>query len=129
MPYIHVRVSKKLSDDEINTIQTQTTDAMARIMGKKREVTVVQIENSPAGYWSLNGIQQTPSDPACAYVDIKVTAGTNSDEEKANMIGFMFDSLKNTIDSLQDATYVVIHEIPGVSWGYGGKTQAQRAII
>ncbi len=129
MPYIHIRVSREISDAQINTIQTETTNAMAQIMGKKRELTVVQIESSPADKWSLNGIPQSQSDPVCAYVEIKITAGTNSDEEKADMIQFMVDSLQNTLDSLQEVTYVVIHEIPGVSWGYGGVSQAHRATL
>jgi phenylpyruvate tautomerase PptA (4-oxalocrotonate tautomerase family) len=35
--------------------------------------------------------------------------------------------LKESVGVVQEACYVVIDDIPADSWGYDGKTQAQRA--
>jgi len=35
--------------------------------------------------------------------------------------------LKDVAGTVQEACYVVIHDIPANSWGYNGKTQEERA--
>jgi 4-oxalocrotonate tautomerase len=60
-------------------------------------------------------------------MDIKVTAGTNSDAEKAAMVEAGHTLLVDVLGVLPEATYVIIHDLPGGNWGYAGKTQAARA--
>lgn len=64
-----------------------------------------------------------------AYVDIKVTKGTNTPEEKEEMIAQSIIMLQDIVGTIQEACYVVVDDIPGDSWGYNGKTQAMRALL
>lgn len=100
---------------------------MESIMGKRREVTVVHILESEPHLWATNGVGLKPEDPVAAYVDIKVTEGTNTPEQKSEMIFQTVTMLQEVIGAIQEACYVVIDDISGDSWGYNGKTQAARA--
>ena len=100
---------------------------MNQVMGKKPEVTVVHIMESEQNEWSVNSQELNDDNPIGAYVDIKVTQGTNTPEEKSKMIDETVLMLKNTVGAIQEACYVVVHDISADSWGYNGKTQYARA--
>ena len=127
MPYINIRLGNNLNNEQRKQLYEETTSLMNTVMGKRREVTV-HIQESRPQQWSTNAIPLTNKEPIGAYVDIKVTDGTNTSEEKAEMISQTAKMLKNVVGIIQEACYVVIDDIPADAWGYNGKTQAARAI-
>ncbi len=127
MPYINIRIGCHLKTEQKKKLYEQTTSLMNTVMGKRPEVTVVEIQESEPSQWSTNAIPLTPQDPISAYVDIKITKGTNTEQEKANMISQTVNMLQDVVGTMQEACYVVIDDMPGHSWGYDGKTQAARA--
>ena len=127
MPYINIRLGKNLNNEQRIQLFEQTTSLMNTVMRKRREVTVVHIQESEPQQWSTNSIPLTPNSPPGAYVDIKVTDGTNTIEEKAEMISQTVKMLTNVVGIIQEACYVVIDDLPADSWGYNGKTQAARS--
>jgi len=127
MPYINIRLGTTLEDAQRKQLQEQTTSLMNTVMGKRREVTVVHIDESDPGQWSENACSLLADNPVGAYVDIKVTDGTNTPEEKSEMIFRTVEMLKDVVGAVQEACYVVIDDVPANSWGYNGKTQAARA--
>jgi 4-oxalocrotonate tautomerase len=127
MPYINIRLGTTLDNEQRGQLQQKTTLLMNTIMGKRQEVTAVHIQEDNPQQWAINSVALNPENPICAYVDIKVTAGTNTSEEKANMISETIKMLRDEIGTIQEACYVVVDEIPANSWGYNGKTQAIRA--
>jgi len=127
MPYINIRIGTTLDDIQKQELFKTTTSLMNTVMKKRREVTVVHIQESQASQWSTNADQLSPNEPVGAYVDIKVTKGTNTVEEKKEMIAKTVKMLQDTIGTIQEACYVVIDDISGDSWGYNGQTQAMRA--
>ncbi len=127
MPYINLRLGATLDATQQNRLYAQTTSLMNTIMGKRPEVTVVHIQESEPHLWSTNASALCANSPVGAYVDIKVTEGTNTPEEKAEMISETVKMLKEIVGVVQEACYVVIDDIPANSWGYNGKTQAERA--
>jgi len=129
MPYINIRIGKTLDAPQRQQLYATTTSLMKNIMGKRAEVTVVHIQEDAAHYWSTNGATLSADDPVGAYVDIKVTEGTNTPDEKAEMIAETVKMLQKEAGAVQEACYVVIDDIPANSWGYNGKTQAARAAL
>lgn len=127
VPYINIRLGATVDAAQQNKLYAQTTSLMNTIMGKRPEVTVVHIQESEPHFWSTNTTVLDENSPIGAYVDIKVTEGTNTPEEKAEMISETVKLLKEVIGTVQEACYVVIDDIPANSWGYDGKTQAERA--
>lgn len=127
MPYINIRLGTTLDSTQRDKLYQKTTFFMNTIMGKRREVTVVHIQESEPYLWSTNALTLTAEDPVGAYVDIKVTEGTNTPEEKAEMLSQTVKMLQDVAGAVQEACYVVITDIPANSWGYNGETQAARA--
>jgi len=127
MPYINIRLGKNLDNEQRIQLFEQTTTLMNTVMRKRREVTVVHIQESEPQQWSTNSIPLTSKSPVGAYVDIKVTDGTNTVEEKAEMVSQTVKMLNDVVGIIQEACYVIINDIPADSWGYNGKTQAARA--
>lgn len=127
MPYIDIRLGGNLDNEQRKQLYEKTTSLMNTVMGKRREVTVVHIQESDAQQWSTNAIPLTVKAPIAAYVDIKITDGTNTPEEKAEMISQTVKMLNDVVGTIQEACYVVIDDVPANSWGYNGKTQAARA--
>ena len=127
MPYINIRVGKNLDPTQQQQLFSRTTSLMKRVMGKRAEVTVVHLQESEPHLWSTHAAVLTHKDPVGAYVDIKVTEGTNTPEEKSEMLSQTVKMLQETVGAIQEACYVVIDDIPADSWGYNGKSQAQRA--
>lgn len=127
MPYINIRLGTTLESTQRKRLYEKTTALMNTVLGKRREVTVVHIQESEPQQWSTNAVQLSPNEPIGAYVDIKVTDGTNTPEEKAEMISKTVGMLKDVVGTTQEACYVVIDDVPANSWGYDGITQAARA--
>ena len=124
MPYIDLQVQPAPSPEQAAALARGITDAMAEVAGKRREVTAVRISAAAATLWSIGG-------EACsgttAYLDAKITNGTNSAGEKADLLHRLHALLVDTLGELAEASYLVIHELPAESWGYAGVTQAARA--
>ena len=127
MPYINIRVGTTLESTQRERLFEKTTSLMNTLMGKRREVTAVHIQESASHHWATNAISLSADDPVGAYVDIKVTDGTNTAEEKAAMIAETVKMLQEVVGTVQEACYVVIDDIAADSWGYNGRTQAARA--
>lgn len=128
MPYINIRTAgEPLTGEQIRRLATKTTEHMTKIMGKKGTLTSVRIEPTDPLLWAVGGDQITEGRGRAAHMDIKVTAGTNSDAEKAAMVEAGHRLLVDVLGALPEATYVIIHDLPGGNWGYAGKTQAARA--
>lgn len=128
MPYINIRLGCKLSNEQKKIINQKMTSLMNLVMGKNPEVTVVHIMESEQSEWSVNSLELNEENPIGAYVDIKVTQGTNTPEEKSKMIEETVLMLKDTVGAIQEACYVVVHDISADSWGYNGKTQYARVL-
>ncbi len=127
MPYINIRLGTTLDSGQRDQLYQKTTFFMDAIMGKRREVTVVHIQENNPEQWAVNAVALNTKDPTGAYVDIKVTQGTNTADEKAEMLFQTVKMLQDVVGTIQEACYVVIDDVPANSWGYNGKTQAVRA--
>lgn len=126
MPFVHIRISGfELEPTQIETVQKGATQLMASVMRKKAELTAVLVETHDTARWSIGGQQV----PRAAHLDVKVTAGTNSADEKAEFVRQAHDLLRSALGaSLPLATYVVVDEVSADAWGYGGLTQEARRV-
>ncbi|MEP3474678.1 MAG: tautomerase family protein [Hyphomicrobiales bacterium] len=128
MPFINITHSgSKLSEEQRGKLFKETTRLMNEVMHKKEELTSVRIDNYEAGDWAIGSKRMSMSSSSAVYMDIKVTQGTNTAEEKSEMIRQSTLMLKEIIGPVAEASYVVIHEVAGDSWGYNGLTQLARA--
>lgn len=127
MPFIHLRLAAapgvEVDDHELARL---LTDLAASTLGKRRDLTAVRIERcSPQG-WFIGGLGVAPRLLSTAHVQIQVTAGSNTPQEKARFVRDAFEQLSTLLGGLHDTSYVVVEEVAADGWGYGGQTQAAR---
>jgi 4-oxalocrotonate tautomerase len=125
MPFINVKVAgAQLEKPQTVALQKGITSLMAEVLHKKGPLTAVLVEQVPAAGWSIGGEPVTRA----AQVDAFVSAGTNTPEEKTRFIAAAYALLRQVLGSdLPEVSYVMVHDIPMNSWGYGGRTQEYRA--
>jgi len=121
MPYVQLRIAAAQPVPAAR-LGAETTRLMAEVMGKRREVTVVEVVATTSA-WFVAG---APVAGPAAYADIKITRGSNSEAEKARLLADFQRMLTEELGPLSAPAYVVIHEIPGTDWGYDGQPQASR---
>jgi 4-oxalocrotonate tautomerase len=104
------------------------TDLTAEVLKKKRELTAVCIEYVAPEQWYIGGIQLGPQPMSSFFLEIKITEGTNTKDDKAAYVSRVFAVIEEIVGPLAAASYIVIHEVQADSWGYQGQTQEFRYI-
>ena len=123
MPYINVKLNVKESDELKEKIVDIVLENTTNILNKKKEVTSVLVEFVSQKSWSIGGKNSTTF-----YLDIKITKGTNTKEQKANYIKRCYEDFQGLLGEVNPASYIVIDEVEADSWGFEGLTQEYRYI-
>lgn len=123
MPYINVKLNAKESDELRKRVVDIVMNNTTNILNKKADVTSVLVEFVLQNSWSVGG-----KDCVTFYLDIKITKGTNTKEQKSNYIKKCYKDFQELLGEIAPASYIVINEIDGDSWGFEGLTQEYRYI-
>lgn len=124
MPYLKLQFKQKIAKEKQEQLAKSFTLMMNSIMGKKQEVTAVDINDNTSGSWYINGVEQEIT----SHLDIYITQGTNTQEEKSQMIYESNKLLKEIVGTLPEASYIIIKDIEADSWGFDGFTQKERKL-
>ncbi len=128
MPYLNVKLampeSAELAEKVVTVLMKHTTE----ILGKKPEVTSIQVDFVSPHLWFVNGIRVSEQNAVTFYLDIKITDGTNTKAEKAKYIKQIFKDIEAIIGTITPASYIVIHDVRADAWGFQGHTQEYRFI-
>jgi 4-oxalocrotonate tautomerase len=123
MPLIQITLAGPQAGPEtIRRLQQQTTHLMQSILHKEAALTVVSVTQLPADAFSADG----EAVAAGASLQAMITAGTNSETDKAAFIFAANAMLTAAIGATTAPIYVALLELPADSWGYDGQTQAAR---
>jgi 4-oxalocrotonate tautomerase len=126
MPTLQLKLSPSLAPAVEAALASDLTRLTAERLGKRPEVTALMIETLPATRWFI-GAQAGPG--PTAWLEISITAGTNTPSQKADFIAAAHGALQHHLGGeqpLAPASYVIVRELPAGDWGYGGQTQAAR---
>jgi 4-oxalocrotonate tautomerase len=126
MPTLNLKIAPLQNPQVYASLGRALTRITARQLGKRAEVTAVMIEDLPAAQWFTGGREiRRPT----AMLEISVTQGTNTAAQKAAFIDAAFAELQRQLapgEALEEASYVIVRELPATDWGYDGITQAER---
>lgn len=125
MPMITLQISRPLDADVRLAVTRAVTDLTAELLGKKRELTALSI--SHVAHWSVGTVSVDEAHTAF-YLDVRITAGTNTKKEKAAYLSALWPTLEDLLGPLHPASYIVVTDIAADSWGYGGETQELRHV-
>ncbi len=128
MPTLTLKLSPALPAERLEALAKALTRITAQTLGKRAEVTAVLIEPLPAQAWFIGG---EPLQGASAWLEICITAGTNSEAQKAAFVEQAHAELRRQLGQdkvFETASYVIVHELPATDWGYAGHTQRARQL-
>ncbi|OGB25977.1 MAG: 4-oxalocrotonate tautomerase [Burkholderiales bacterium RIFCSPLOWO2_02_FULL_57_36] len=128
MPYLNIKLSAAPSVETSRLVAAALTEITAEILRKKRELTAVTVEYIDPASWFIGGTPVAETERQSVYLDIKITRGTNTKDEKEEYVARAFAVLEKIFGTLHSASYVVIHEVDAEDWGYQGRTQAFRFV-
>ncbi len=128
MPFLNIRIASSFVGETCTKISTLLTDLTANVLRKKRELVAIEVEFIEPQKWFIGGVAIDQIHATSFYLDIKVTEGTNTKNEKADFVRLVFAGLADVLGNVAAASYIVIHEVGADSWGYQGQTQEFRYV-
>lgn len=91
MPTLVLKLTPLQNPERYQALARALTDHTVQLLGKRREVTAVVIDDLPAARWHIGGA--SVAQPT-ALLEISITQGTNTEEEKAAFIAAAFAELQ-----------------------------------
>lgn len=122
--YTSSRQSQALKAD----IASAVSELTAKILHKDPEVTAIIVKSVDADDWFAGGKSLAAQNLASYWIDIHVTEGTNTKDEKAAYLAAMFKRMAEILGPLHPETYLHVDEVKGDAYGFGGLTQERRYI-
>ena len=122
--YTTTRQSASLKGDIANAVSELT----AEILHKDPKVTAIIVKPVDAHDWFAGGKSLAEQKLASYWIDIHVTEGTNTKDEKAAYLAAMFARMGEILGPLHPETYLHVDEVKGDAYGFGGLTQERRYI-
>ena len=98
----------------------------AERLGKDPNVTAVLVEEADPQSWFIAGKRPTDDGLSAFWLDIKITAGTNTKADTTAFVSAAFTEMQELIGPLHEECYVFVHAADGDAYGYGGRTQNGR---
>jgi 4-oxalocrotonate tautomerase len=128
MPYLNAKISGGESPEVTTQVAAILANLTTSILRKKRELTSITVEYVDGNKWFVAGTPISSQEVKTFYLEIHVTEGTNTKDEKANYIKEVFASMQSVLGKLHPASYIIIKDVGADSWGYEGATQEFRYI-
>lgn len=122
--YTTSRQSRSLKAD----IASAVSDLTAKILRKDPDVTAIIVKSVDADDWFAGGKSLAEQKLASYWIDIHVSEGTNTKDEKAAYLAAMFERMAEILGPLHPETYLHVDEVKGDAYGFGGLTQERRYI-
>ena len=109
-------------------IASAVSDLTAEILHKDPKVTAVIAKSVDAADWFVAGSSLAAQGLASFWLDVHVTEGTNTKDEKAAYLAAMFERMGELLGPLHEESYAHVDEVRGDAYGFGGLTQERRYI-
>ena len=129
MPLITVTYSSSRQVASLKAeIAAAISDLTAAILHKDPKVTAIIVKSVDAADWFAGGKSLAEQNLASFWLDIHVSEGTNTKDEKAAYLAAMFKRMGELLGPLHNESYLHVDEVRGDAYGFGGLTQERRYI-
>ncbi|MDK9723697.1 MAG: tautomerase family protein [Sterolibacteriaceae bacterium MAG5] len=126
MPYLDIRLGAPCLPETVERFATHMTELTADLLHKKRELTSVSVQCVPPNHWYVGGQSMGAEGGSTFFLEVNVTAGTNTKDEKAAFIAAAFAAAEGILGKLDAASYVIVRDVAADAWGWQGLTQEFR---
>lgn len=103
-------------------------DSAAPLLRKDPKVTAIIVKQVDAADWFAGGKSLAEQGLASFWLDVHVSEGTNTKDEKAAYLAAVFQRMSELLGSLHEESYAHVDEVRGDAYGFGGLTQERRYI-
>jgi 4-oxalocrotonate tautomerase len=128
MPMITVEVSADPDELLAARIAETISGLTARVLGKDPRVTAVAVTFVPRGRWFVAGRSTAERGRPAFFVDVRVSDGTNTKDEKARFVAEAFHAMGRLLGPVEEESYVHVDDARADAYGYGGLTQERRYV-
>lgn len=129
MPLISVTYSTQRETQSIKAdIAAAVAELTASILRKDPKVTAVIVKSVDAADWFAGGKPLAEQKLASYWIDVHVSEGTNTKDEKAAYLAAVFSRMGELLGPLHEETYLHVDEVKGDAYGFGGLTQERRYV-
>ena len=129
MPLISVTYATQRETASLKAvIAAAITELTAKILHKDPKVTAVIVKSVDAADWFAGGKSLAEQKLASYWIDIHVSEGTNTKDEKAAYLAAVFKRMAELLGPLHEETYLHVDEVKADAYGFGGLTQERRYI-
>ena len=128
MPYLKVSLGTLESEKTAAQSAQLLTELAVNILHKDEDVIAVDVSFTPTKHWFVGGKSLAARKENSFFVEIKITEGTNTRDEKAAFVKEVFTGLSKFLHPVSAASYVVVHDVGSDAWGFSGETQEFRYI-
>jgi len=129
MPLITVQYASDRNTPSLKAdIAAAVTKLSADILHKDPNVTAVIVQSVDPADWFAGGRSLAEQKLASVWVDIHISDGTNSKDEKADFIAATFQGMDDLLGPLHNESYIHVHDVRADAYGFGGLTQERRYI-
>ncbi|MCB8882477.1 4-oxalocrotonate tautomerase family protein [Acidisoma cellulosilytica] len=127
MPMITIRYTTPNPQPHLRPqIAALASQLAAEKLGKQPEVTAVLVESADPEGWFIAGQHPTAAGLSAFWLDIKITAGTNTKADTASFVKATYTEMEKLLGPLHTECYVLVQAVDGDAYGYGGRTQNGR---
>ena len=129
MPLITVSYSSSRHAASLKAdIAAAVTELTANILHKDPKVTAVIVKSVDASDWFAGGASLAEQKLASFWLDVHVSEGTNTKDEKTAYLAAMFARMGELLGPLHHESYLHVNEVRGDAYGFGGLSQERRYI-
>jgi 4-oxalocrotonate tautomerase len=129
MPLISVTYSSSRDAPSLKAdIAGAVTELTAKILHKDPKVTAIIVKSVDAADWFAGGKSLREQQLASFWLDVHVSEGTNTKDEKAAYLAAVFKRMGELLGPLHNESYLHVDEVRGDAYGFGGLTQERRYI-
>ena len=110
------------------TIAAEVNRLSATFLNNDPKVTAIIVQRVEPEDWFAGGRSLADQGLASVWLDIHVTEGNKTKDEKARFIAETFKAMGKLLGPLHQESYIHVHEVRGDAYGFGGLTQERRYI-
>ena len=129
MPLITVSYATSRQSPALKAdIASAVSELTAKILHKDPKVTAIIVKPVDANDWFAGGKSLAEQQLASYWIDIHVSEGTNTKDEKAAYLAAVFARMGELLGPLHEETYLHVDEVKADAYGFGGLSQERRYI-
>lgn len=127
MPILTVQLAAVASDALATAVAQAVHRLTAEHLNKQADLTAVVVDFVAPERWFIAGqpLSQTPQ--SSGFVHLRITEGSNTPEQISCYLAAVHAALHALLPAWHPVGYVQVDQIPAWAWGWGGRSQADRA--